>query len=248
MLNKFTIIGLIIGSAISLLGVSSMVDSLSNPNEVQEDSQTFGVGEMDKIQFNAPENSSQSIMVTGDSFDIKISTPDSSNNIDQSFKGKANLSWTSVSSGETIIMIQNTGDNEFIEQESGNSKKKHYELEHVIKVYGNTKEGESVSNRLPSANDLKQLHKEIQKLELALQQAATTLKTTVPNRDTGEVPLRTGIAQALLDKETPKPKIQSKSKKLFTKSLGKTKIEVNPNVDIGIASGGKNTGSGRNLN
>ena len=115
MLNKFTIIGLIIGSAISLLGVSSMVDSLSNPNEVQEDSQTFGVGEMDKIQFNAPENSSQSIMVIGDSFDIKISTPDSSNNIDQSFKGKANLSWTSVSSGETIIMIQNTGDNEFIE-------------------------------------------------------------------------------------------------------------------------------------
>ena len=115
MLNKFTIIGLIIGSAISLLGVSSMVDSLSNPNEVQEDSQTFGVGEMDKIQFNAPENSSQSIMVTGDSFDIKISTPDSSNNIDQSFKDKANLSWTSVSSGETIIMIQNTGDNEFIE-------------------------------------------------------------------------------------------------------------------------------------
>jgi len=115
MLNKFTIIGLIIGSAISLLGVSSMVDSLSNPNEVQEDSQTFGVGEMDKIQFNAPENSSQSIMVTGDSFDIKISTPDSSNNIDQSFKDKANLSWKSVSSGETIIMIQNTGDNEFIE-------------------------------------------------------------------------------------------------------------------------------------
>ena len=115
MLNKFTIIGLIIGSAISLLGVSSMVDSLSNPNEVQEDSQTFGVGEMDKIQFNAPENSSQSIMVTGDSFDIKISTPDSSNNIDQSFKDKANLSWTSVSSGETIIMIQNTGDTEFTE-------------------------------------------------------------------------------------------------------------------------------------
>ena len=40
------------------------------------------------------------------------------------------------------------GDNEFIEQESGDSKKKHYELEHVIKVYGNTKEGESVSIRI----------------------------------------------------------------------------------------------------
>jgi len=69
-----------------------------------------------------------------------------------------------------------------------------------------------------------------------------------PNPDTGEVPLRTGLAQALLDKNTPMPKIQKKTKLLFNKSLGKTKIEVNPNVDIGIASGGKNTGSGRNLN
>ena len=115
MLNKFTIIGLIIGSAISLLGVSSMIDSLSNPNEVQEDSQIFGVGEMDKIQFNAPENSSQKITITGDSFDVKISTPDSSNDVDESFKGKANLSWTSNSSGETIIVIQNTGESEFTE-------------------------------------------------------------------------------------------------------------------------------------
>ena len=115
MLNKFTIIGLIIGSIISLLGVSSMADSLGNPNEVQEDSQIFGVGDMDKIQFNAPENASQSLTVTGDSFDIKISTPDTSNNVNQSFKGTANLSWTSISSGETIIVIQNTGDSEFTE-------------------------------------------------------------------------------------------------------------------------------------
>ena len=115
MLNKFTIIGLIIGSAISLLGVSSMVDSLGNPNEVQEDSQTFGVGDMDKIQFNAPENSSQTITITGDSFDVKISTPDSSNDVDESFKGNAKLSWTSVTSGETIIVIQNTGQSEFTE-------------------------------------------------------------------------------------------------------------------------------------
>ena len=114
MLNKFTIIGLIIGSAISLLGVSSMVDSLSNPNEVQEDSQIFGIGEMDKIQFNAPENSSQKITITGDSFDVKISTPNLENNVDESFKGKANLSWTSTS-GETIIIIQNTGESEFTE-------------------------------------------------------------------------------------------------------------------------------------
>ena len=115
MLNKFTIIGLIIGSIISILGASSMINSFSDPNEIQEDSATFGVGDLDKIKFNSPENSSQSLTVTGDSFDIKIVTPDSSNDVDESFKGKANFSWTSINSGETIIIIQNTGDSEFTE-------------------------------------------------------------------------------------------------------------------------------------
>ena len=113
MLNKFTIIGLIIGSIISILGAASMIDSLSNPNEIQEDSATFGVGDLDKINFNAPENSYQSFTVTGDSFDIKITTPDLSNNVDASFKDKASFSWTSTTSGQTIITIQNTGDSEF---------------------------------------------------------------------------------------------------------------------------------------
>ena len=45
MLNKFTIIGIIIGSAISILGASSMATSLNSPNEIQEDTATFGVGD-----------------------------------------------------------------------------------------------------------------------------------------------------------------------------------------------------------
>ena len=116
MLSKFTIIGLIVGSIISILGASSMINSFSAPNEIQEDSATFGVGDLDKIQFNSPENSSQSLTITGDSFDVKITTPDSSNDIDESFKGKANFSWTSINSGETIIIIQNTGDSKFTEE------------------------------------------------------------------------------------------------------------------------------------
>ena len=115
MLNKFTIVGLIIGSVISILGVSSMIDSLSTPNEIQEDSVTFGIGDMDKIQFNAPENSSQSLTVIGDSFDVKITTPDSANDVDESFKNKANFSWISANSGEITIVIQNTGNSEFTE-------------------------------------------------------------------------------------------------------------------------------------
>ncbi len=115
MLSKFTIVGLIIGSIISILGASSMIGSVNTPNEIQEDSVTFGIGDMDKIQFNAPENSSQSLTVTGDSFDIKIITPDSTNDVDQSFKDKASFSWTSTKSGEISIIIQNTGDSEFTE-------------------------------------------------------------------------------------------------------------------------------------
>ena len=115
MLNKLTIIGIIIGSVILILGTASMIGSLSTPNEIQEDSATFGVGDLDKINFTAPENSSQSLTVTGNSFDIKIITPDSNNDVDASFKDKASFSWTSTTSGQTIITIQNTGDSEFTE-------------------------------------------------------------------------------------------------------------------------------------
>ena len=115
MLNKLTIIGIIIGCVISLLGAGSMVTSLNTPNEIQEDTATFGVGDLDKINFNAPENSSQSLTVTGDSFDVKITTPDSYNDVDASFKNKASFSWTSTTAGQTIITIQNTGDSEFTE-------------------------------------------------------------------------------------------------------------------------------------
>jgi len=115
MLNKLTIIGIVIGCAISILGAASMITSLNTPNEIQEDTATFGVGDLDKINFNAPENSSQSLTVTGDSFDVKITTPDSNNDIDASFKNKASFSWTSITAGQTIITIQNTGDSEFTE-------------------------------------------------------------------------------------------------------------------------------------
>jgi hypothetical protein len=115
MLNKLTIIGIIIGCAISILGAASMITSLNTPNEIQEDTAIFGVGDLDKINFNAPENSSQSLTVTGDSFDIKITTPNSINDVDASFKNKANFSWTSTTGGQTIITIQNTGDSEFTE-------------------------------------------------------------------------------------------------------------------------------------
>ena len=64
------------------------------------------------------------------------------------------------------------------------------------------------------------------------------------NPDTGEVPLRTGIANAILDKKKDtKDLVQSKKKKEI-KVGGKTNIEINPDVDIGNFSGGMKTNAG----
>ena len=92
------------------------------------------------------------------------------------------------------------------------------------------------------------LQGQINLLKVSLENEKNKAVKPEPNPDTGEVPLRTGLAQALLDKNTPNPKTNKKVKTLFKKSLGKTKIEVNPDVDIGIYSNGKNTGSGSNPN
>ena len=104
-----------------------------------------------------------------------------------------------------------------------------------------------VATKDDTKDDVQSLKNQIQMLKIELENEKNKTVKPEPNPDTGEVPLRTGVAQALLDKTTPMPKIEKGTKKLFKKSLGKTKIEVNPNVDIGVASGGKNTGSGNNL-
>jgi len=84
----------------------------------------------------------------------------------------------------------------------------------------------------------------IQKLELALQQTANAPKIE-PNPDTGEIPLRTGLANALLDKDNKnKPEMKGLDKKKLKMSLGKSKVEINPDVEIGVFSGGKQTPSG----
>ena len=113
MLNKYTIIGLIVGCVISGLGVASMVDSLVNPIEIRQTNDTFGIGDSDKIRFNAPANSFQTLTITGDTFDVKILTVDEKNNIDNSYSDEAIFSWTNTVSGENVIRIQNTGKSEF---------------------------------------------------------------------------------------------------------------------------------------
>ena len=65
-----------------------------------------------------------------------------------------------------------------------------------------------------------------------------------PNKDTGEVPLRTGIAQAILDKNTPKPKAKKDKKEKVSIGKGQTKIEIDPEVKMGMHSGGTTVDTG----
>ena len=113
MLNRYTIIGLIVGCIISGLGTASMIDSFVNPIEIIQTDDTFGIGDSDKIGFNAPANSFQTLTITGDTFDVKILTTSEKNNIDNSYNDKETFSWTNTISGENVIQIQNTGKSEF---------------------------------------------------------------------------------------------------------------------------------------
>ena len=112
MLNKYTIIGLIIGCVISGLGVISMIDFLVNPIDIMNFDDNFGVGESTIFSFQAQEDSLQKLLITGSSFDVKVSIPDNAAKFDNSYKNKADLSWVNTISGENIIKIQNTGDSE----------------------------------------------------------------------------------------------------------------------------------------
>ena len=112
MLNKYTIVGLIAGCIISGLGVISMIDFLANPVDVMDFDDEFGVGESTIFSFQAPENSFQKLMITGNSFDVKISIPDNVVKFDNSYKNKADISWVNTIAGENVIKIQNTGNSE----------------------------------------------------------------------------------------------------------------------------------------
>ena len=95
-----------------------------------------------------------------------------------------------------------------------------------------------------NADTIRRLENQIQMLKLELENEKNKTVKPEPNPDTGEVPLRTGIAQAMLDKTTPQPKVQKTNTKKFIKSLGKSEIKVNPEMEIGVFSGGNKAPSG----
>jgi len=66
-----------------------------------------------------------------------------------------------------------------------------------------------------------------------------------PNPETGEVPLRTGLANAILDKKGDTSELIKKvEKKKELKMTGQSKIQVNPKAELGQMSGGNQVNTG----
>jgi len=88
------------------------------------------------------------------------------------------------------------------------------------------------------------LNSQIGMLKTQLENEKNKMTKPEPNPDTGEVPLRTGIASALLDKKGPKPDMNKQAKTKVELSKKKSKIEINPDVEMGVYSGGNKMNQG----
>ena len=117
---------------------------------------------------------------------------------------------------------------------------------------GDTDKEKELKIKLDKEKDTDQLEKQIVTLQGQLnlvKQKLENEKNKVvkpePNPETGEVPLRTGLANAILDKKVDtKELVKSKEKKEIKVGMKKTKVEVNPDVELGNFSGGMRVNSG----
>ena len=100
------------------------------------------------------------------------------------------------------------------------------------------------SEKVGSKGEVERLKDQVQRLKLELENEKNKVTKPEPNPDTGEVPLRTGVAHALLDKKGPKPEAAKAKKEKVKLSSGQSKIEVNPDVPIGQISGGNKAHTG----
>ncbi len=111
MLSKRTIIGIIVGSAIIAIGVYSLISDIGL--QTIQVNETFAVGESTSYQINANEHATQNMKITGDKFDLKLSSPGDGLQIPQTSHIKeVTLDWTHLKDGITVINLQNTGSSE----------------------------------------------------------------------------------------------------------------------------------------
>jgi hypothetical protein len=112
MLAVRTIIGLVVGSLVIGLGAFALVNSLA-PTISMNENFVISPGASEFFTIPAPKDAPQYMMIIGDSFDLKLTSPGDGLNISNtSYKKELVLDWTHTENGQTIIVIQNTGASE----------------------------------------------------------------------------------------------------------------------------------------
>jgi len=110
-LSKRTIIGIVVGSAISAIGIYALFTSFGLQTVNVDD--TFQVGETASYSFSAPKSAKNYINITADSFEVFLRTPRGGLQInDEQFKKELSIEWVHLMDGESRFKVQNTGDSE----------------------------------------------------------------------------------------------------------------------------------------
>lgn len=111
MFTKRTIIGTVVGGAIIALGLASFIMSLGLQTVEIDD--TYGIGEGTSYRFSAPSSSEQNVKITGESFDVTLSTPADGLQIPLTeHKNEVTFQWFHLADGESKLEVQNTGQKE----------------------------------------------------------------------------------------------------------------------------------------
>lgn len=111
MISKRTVIGIGIGSVIIAIGIASLF--LHFGIKTIEIDETIGLGEHVSYSISAPKSAHQMLEITGDTFDLTLSSPDDGLQIPlTTHKKEVTLDWVHLEDGETKINIQNTGNSE----------------------------------------------------------------------------------------------------------------------------------------
>ena len=112
MLATRTIIGIVVGSIIIGLGGFSIVNNLA-PTITNDSNFDIYPGDSEILTITAPKDAPQYMMIVGDAFDVKLTSPGEGLNISNtSYKKELILDWAHAEDGQTIIVIQNTGASE----------------------------------------------------------------------------------------------------------------------------------------
>ena len=112
MLAVRTIIGLVVGSLVIGLGAFALVNSLA-PTISMNENFIISPGASEFFTIPAPKDAPQYMMIVGDAFDVKLTSPGDGLNISNtSYKKELILDWTHTEDGQTIIVVQNTGASE----------------------------------------------------------------------------------------------------------------------------------------